>query len=147
MVSKDPAFDCPRCQCLPHRAFCCACDQVKQPSWIARREMTSNMASALDSKALAKLDFERHVSTAFRKLVKQGFHPNLAAAYAVLLVSTGAILTFRSINMYSSILLHAAPASSAQCCCVHKRGCNEALAGRVTARGTALRLRSGFAQL
>ncbi len=49
------------------------------------------MASALDSKALAKQDFEKHVSAAFLKLVKRGFHPNLAAAYAVMLVSTGVV--------------------------------------------------------
>ena len=49
------------------------------------------MASSLDSKALAKLNFEKHVSAAFRKLVKRGFHPNLAAAYAVMLVSTGVL--------------------------------------------------------
>ena len=59
--------------------------------------MQGDMASSLDSKALTKLDFEKHVSAAFRKLVKRGFHPNLAAAYAVMLVSTGVASSSRYI--------------------------------------------------
>ena len=55
------------------------------------------MESAPNSKALAKIDYEKHVSAAFRKLVKRGFHPNLAAAYAVMLVSTGVVSSFRSV--------------------------------------------------
>ena len=50
-------------------------------------EKCASISTQEEGATEAKLQFEKHVASQFRGLIKRGFHPNRAAAYALKLAS------------------------------------------------------------